>query len=154
MGERSADPRLPGVKRRVRHLAVPLPLSPSPGVQNRILGGGGVGGRAPKRSPGASGAPEKLQDGPREPRQSAKTVEESVETAQGSPATVQDGFKTAHEASKTAQECPRRTAERAPRGKNRPIPIGKRTFLAHSVLLSSQRLKRPEGPPRSSQDGR
>ena len=31
-----ADPRLPGVKRRVRHLAVPLPLSPSPGVQNAV----------------------------------------------------------------------------------------------------------------------
>ena len=51
----SAD-RLPGVKRRVRHLAVPLPLSPSPGAQSPIRGGGSPSSPAHPAGGAAGGA--------------------------------------------------------------------------------------------------
>ena len=70
LANHSADPRLPGVKRRVRHLAVSLPLSPSPGVQNRILGGGGDE---------LVNAPLGPPEPPREPQEASKTLQKDPE---------------------------------------------------------------------------
>ena len=46
-----------------------------------------------------------------------------------------------------------KTAPGAPKGKNRPIPFGKRIFLTYPPLRLSHRPRRSKRPPRSPQDG-
>ena len=128
----------------MRHLAVPLPLSPSPGAQNPRLGGG-VGLRARQRTPGAPGASKKPprrakraprgpQDAPRGPRVAERSLEDA-----------QDGLQTAQEASKTPQDASRDGPKMQ---KSLIFNWFLIFFFWHSRLFDCPARRRPKKPPR------
>ena len=69
------------------------------------------------------------------------------------PQDAQDGPKTVKQVPKTLQDSPKRPPKRAPRGQNRPIPFGKRTFSACTTFRFSDAPRRLKTPPRPPQDG-
>ena len=94
----------------------PLPWSP----KSRLTGGWAR--ELVNASPGASGAFKEPQDGPKGPKQSAKIVQESVETAKGSPTTVQDNSRRPRRPPRQPKSAPRGPPRGPQRGKIFPFP--------------------------------
>ena len=109
---------------------------------SRTAGGPGLGAPGPRLGP----VPGELQIGSQSDQTAVKATQEGSESLPVRFRGVSDGSSGVSNGPRGLQDTPR-TSERAPRGKNRSIPLGRRTCLAYSVLGSEHRPRRPKRPP-------